>query len=225
MTISILNDILLLRKEPPEKTVEYLQTINLSIFDPIFHNSQNLQEAKQKVLFILCAYSEDSPLLIVRQDSNEEKEGICEYLGIPEYMREKLKHLTEQEVRKATTQYLTQFAGPLFKALMFMKIQQDDMELIITNREAVVKKTETTGETTTTTETFDFKEHNKAITELARLSKAIDLAEKQIKGEANYPGIAEIKEWKNRGAGKKIALGGRGISIENSSLIKKRSNG
>lgn len=225
MTTSILNDCLLLKNQTPDKLQEYLHSINLTIFDNIFHNSSSTEEAKQKIFFILAGYSEDSPLLILRQDSNEEKEGICEYLQIPDFMRKKLKELSEPEVRRATTQYLSQFANPLFKSLMFMKIQYEDIELTITNRDSVVKKTTTTGETTVTEEIFDNKEHSKAITELSRLGKAIEATERQLRSQSNYPGLMEMKDWKNRGAGKKIQLGGRGISIENSSLIKKRSNG
>lgn len=226
MTTSILNDALLLRNEPGEKLQEYLISINLNIFDPIFHNSASIQEAKQKVLYILTCYSEESPLLILRQDARVEKEGVCQYLDIPDFLRKRLIELTEPETRQATTQYLTQFAGPLFKALMFLKIQYDDLELDITNRvfKITTTKKNDAGEEVTT-DTPDVKEQGKAVTELARLGKAINSMELQIRAQDNYPGLMEMKDWKHRGEGKKISLGGRGISIENSNLIKKRSNG
>lgn len=203
MTVSILNDLLLLKNSPPEKTQEYLTSINLNIFDPIFHNTQKLLEAQQKVLFILCAYSEDSPLIILRQDSKEEKEAICEYLQIPDYMRGKLMNLTEPEVRRATTQYLSRFAGPLFKSLMFMKIQYEDFELNITNREFGSKKVDQAGQDGAPdmiTYYYDIKEHGKAIAEHARLGKQIDQLEKQIKQQVKrMEGIEDLKEFARNG--------------------------
>lgn len=197
MTTSILDDVLKLKNDTPEKLQEYFQSINLPLFDTIFHSSQNLKEAKQKVLFIIIAYSEDSPLLILRQDSKEEKEGICDYLQMPDFMRHKLMQLTEPEVRKATTQYLTQFAGPLFKSLMFMKIQRDDLDLDITNRAFVVKKiTKSEGGAEVTEETYDPKAHGAAVAERARLSKNIDAIEKEIRAQVKrMEGIDDLKNF------------------------------
>jgi len=202
MTISILNDALLLRSQPPEKLQEYLHSINVTIFDPIFHNNAKLEEAKQTVLFILTGYSEDSPLLILRQDSKEEKEGICEYLGIPEYMRRKLMDLSDPDTRKATTQYVTQFAGTLFRTLVFLRIQYNDIELDITNRSSVIKKTEIVDNKEVITESFDSKEHGKALTEFIRLGKAIREIEKTMSQQLKrLEGIEELKEFTRDGRG------------------------
>lgn len=217
MITSILNDALLLRNLPGDKLQEYLRSINLNIFDSIFHNSASIQEAKQKVLYILAAFSEESPLLILRQDSKEEKEGICEYLGIPEFMRNKLMELSEPEVRRATTHYISQFAGPLFRSLMFMKIQSDDYELMITNRDFSIRKTET-GEDgkEVVTETFDVKEHGKAIAEFARLSKTIDSLEKQIKQQVKrYEGIEDLQAFTKHGKDTGKLKGTRTGNVEN----------
>lgn len=216
MTNSILNESLLLRNEPGEKLQDYLHSINLLIFDQIFHNSASIQEAKQKVLYILTAFSEESPLLILRQDSKEEKEGICEYLAIPEYMRLKLMKLTDPEVRRATTQYVSQFAGPLFRSLMFMKIQSDDYELMITNREFAIKKTEIVEDKEVVTETFDVKEHGKAIAEFARLSKTIDSLEKQIRQQVKrMEGIEDLFEFTRHGKDTGRIKGQRTGNVEN----------
>jgi hypothetical protein len=216
MTTSILNDALLLRNEPGERLQECLHNINLTLFDPIFHNSSSIQEAKQKVLYILCAFSEESPLLILRQDSKEEKEGICEYLGIPEFMRKKLMELSEPEVRRATTHYISQFAGPLFRSLMFMKIQSDDYELMITNRDFSIRKTEIVDDKEVVTETFDVKEHGKAIAEFARLSKTIDSLEKQIRQQVKrYEGIEDLQEFTRHGKDTGKLKGQRSGNVEN----------
>lgn len=177
MTISLLNDCLQLKEQPGEKLQDHLRSAGLQIFDPIFHGSQNSYEGKLKVLYILCAYSEDSPLLILRQDTKEEKEAICQYLQIPDYMRSYLFQLKEREVRTATTQYLTQFSGPLFKSYKFLQIQVEDIELDITNRAFGIKTTKDE----VTTEVFDIKEHGKAVTEHSRLSRQLDKLEKEMR--------------------------------------------
>ena len=216
MTNSILNDALLLRSEPGEKLQEYLHSINLTLFDSIFHNSPSIQEAKQKVLYILTAFSEESPLLILRQDSREEKEGICEYLQIPEFLRKNLMELSDHETRRAATQYISQFAGPLFRSLMFMKIQSDDYELMITNRDFAIKKTEMIDDKEVTTETFDVKEHGKAIAEFARLSKTIDTLEKQIRQQVKrMEGIDDLKEFTRHGKDTGKLKGQRQGNVEN----------
>lgn len=225
MTTSILNEVLLLRNEPPVKLQEYLHTINLTIFDPIFHKSSKAEEAKQKILFIITAYSEESPLLILRQDSNEEKEGICEYLQIPEYMRGPLKQLSDREVRQATTQYILQFAGPLFKALKLMDIQLEDLNLAITNREYVVvlKEDKSKGDQDGSKEVaiplYDWTQHSKAVQQYEVLSKKKDSLEKELKNQLAYKAINELKEYKFQNE-KKISVRKDGICLESSNLIK-----
>jgi len=225
MTTSILNDALLLRAEPVDKLREYFSSINVTIFDDILSrapvegkNTIRTQEPKQIVLFILTAYSEDSPLVILRQDAKEEKEGICEYLGIPDYMRSDLINLKDPMVRSAVTQYLEQFAGFEFKNLMFMKIQLSDFESDITNRryrsESVVEAgKDGEGNSIKTIEYYyDIKEHGKAVSETLRLSKSINALEKEIKAsQGTYKAIDEIREWKthsNHKGGKTVKRGG-----------------
>lgn len=220
MTYSILNDALLLKNKPPEELQEYLHTINLLIFDPIFKNSQNLKEAQQTILFILCSYSEDSPLLILRRDSEEEKTGICEYLDIPEFMRGKLMQLSDAETRRATTTYIQQFASPLFKALKLLEIQLDDLNMAITNRVYVTVKEGKEGKEEVTIPLYDFGAHAKAVTQYELLCKRKDALEKELKSTIQFKGIADLKEYKFQNLDKKIAKGANGISVENSKLIK-----
>lgn len=201
MTKSILNDCLLIKDQPLEKLKEYLHSINLHVFDQILSrvatsgdNTIIETESKQTVLFILLGYSEDSPMVILRQGHREEKEAICEYLGIPEYMAIKLINLNDQTIRIAVTDYLEQFSGPEFKTLMFMKIQHEDFERDITNREYSSKKEETYY--------YDIKEHGKAIAESLRLAKNINALEKELKSQSTYKAIDEVKEWKFKGKDK-----------------------
>lgn len=215
MTISVLNECLLLRKKGPEELRDYLTKINLTIFDDIWDSSASPLEAQQAILFIVCGYSEDSPLLILRQDTKEEKMGICEFLNIPDFRRAELMNLKNTHVRRATTEYMQHFAGPLFRSLMFMKIQHNDLELDVTNRSAAVTKTEVKDEVSTTIVTFDYKEHGKAITEMTRLAREIDKLEKQIRDQVKrMEGIEEIRDYmaSAKKAGK--LTGGRRGNIE-----------
>lgn len=216
MTNSILNESILLRNQPPEKLQEYLREKLIDIFDPIFKNAAKIIEAQQTVLFILCAYSEDSPLLVLRRDTDEEKEGICEYLNIPDYMRGKLKQLTDSDTRKATTEYIRQFAAPTFKALKLMEIQMEDLNMAITNREYLVEKED--GEIKISL--YDFKEHTKAVAQYELLCKRKDALEKELKNTVQYKGLSEMKEYKFQNIDKKLSKGTGGISLENSKYIK-----
>lgn len=202
MTISILNDCLLLRAEHSDKLQDYFATINVDIFNAIF-STKPPDEAKQIILYILCAYSEESPLVIIRQDTKEEKMGICEYLNIPDFKRRELMELTDIDIRRAATSYLTSFAGPLFKSYKFLQIQVEDIELDITNRAFTIKKTELgkDGAPDVITEIPDVKEHSKAVTEYARLCKQLEMLERQIKQShlKRMEGIEDLKNFTREG--------------------------
>jgi hypothetical protein len=215
MTTSLLNECISLRKDLPEKLYDYLQSKALTIFNPIYETAKP-NEAKFIVLYILCCYSEDSPLLILRRDSDEEKEAVCDYLEIPDYMRAPLFQLKQPEVRTITTQYLWQFATPLFKALKLMEIQAEDLNLAITNREYIVQPKEEEVKITL----YDFKEHGKAVQQYEILIKRIDALQKQMKAQIVQAGIAEMKEFKFKREQGKPKTPKEGISLENSKLIK-----
>ena len=222
MTTSILNDLLSIRNESPDKIQEYLSSINLSIFQDVTEAYPPL-EAKQIILFIVTAYSEDSPLLIVRSDSHEEKIGICEYLGIPEIFRGKLIQLTDPTVRKATTQYIINFAGPLFKALKLIEIQLEDLNLAITNREYYIKPkdNESTEEKDVKITLYDWKEHSKAVQQYEILSKKKDALEKQLKDHHAYKAIQELKEYKFQHLEKLLKAPAKdGLAMESSKRIQ-----
>jgi|GEM_PF-3018727 len=198
MTFSILNDLLLLRNQPFEKTKEYLSTVNLTIFDNLIDKYKN--EAHQIILYILCAYDEQSPLVISRQDSKAEQEGICEYLNIPEFKRKKLIELQDSYVRLAVTEYVTQFAGEIYRSLVFMKIQLQDYQLAITNNQYYIirddKESSEEGAAKKEEIVLDWKEKGKAQTQCNVLSKQIEALEKELKEKVKrMDGVEELKDF------------------------------
>lgn len=225
MTTSILNEVLLLKDKHVFEIEKYLHSINVHIFDYITKHlsteeasgSLEHQEAKQTILYILCAYSEDSPLIILRNDDKTEKLAICEFLNIPEIYRHALLSLTKNEVRVAVTTYVSQFSGPLFRNLCFLKIQLADYELNITNRNyGTFGKLDDKG--VPIEWLYDGKEHAKSVTETIRLSKEIDKLEREIKSQVKrMDGIEELKAFKHKSTNK--TGGARSGNVENSKFI------
>lgn len=213
MTTSILNDCLLLKGQPDKPLSEYFKTINVHTFDNIFAKYPGIQ-GDNTVLFLLCAFDELSPMIVSRQDSVEEKSQICEYLDIPEYQRHNLIYLKDKDIRKAATEYMQQFAGEEFRHLMFMKIQLQDFELDITNREFSTQKitpSKEEGEPDKVEYFYDIKEHGKAISEKERLAKAIYKAEKEMAAKVKLMGIEGMREWKKDAAKKVKSKRGGGL--------------
>lgn len=209
MTASILNDILLLKDKPIEKTVEYLHSINLHIFDDLFIKRETDYDPKQAVQYILAAYSEESPLIILRQDSKTEQENICEYLQIPEIYRNNFVNLVDKNIRRAVTQYVQQFSSQLFRWLMFARIQYRDYEMIVTNRDFKIKVEETEEYA------YNITDHNKAVSAMESLAKKISVCEKEILLEVRRKeSILEMDDYKGNGkkGSAKIKFNG---SIEN----------
>lgn len=223
MTHSILNDCLLLRDKGTEKINDYLQTIGVHIFDDII--AKYKEEAVQIILYILCAYDEQSPLVISRQDSKAEMESICEYLNITEFKRLDITGLVDKCVKTAATQYIEQFAGQEFKTLMFQKIQLADMERDITNRDIVTTVTAKgkNGEPDVITVTPNIKAHFSAINGCRQLAHEIEKQEKIMKNKIKFMGIGNMNEWLNKNKYKSNSPGSgqySGSSIEHSNLIK-----
>lgn len=212
MTRSILNDSLLLKGEPLQSLVDYFTQINLTTFSPIIESGKNDQEKRQTILFILCAYSEDSPMVILRQSGQEEKENICEYLEIPEYMRHALISLDDPIVRQCATDYLYKFTGEMFRNLMFMKIQSEYLEMVVTNRAFATNEEGVIH--------YDFKEHGKAIAEKEKLARSIIKIENEMKTHFNRAeAIEAMKLWKVKLKSEKKSLG-RDVFAESSPQIK-----
>lgn len=224
MTTSILNDTLLLRNQPLERIRDYLRAINLTIFDDII--AKYKEESKQIILYILCAYSEESPLLILKRDSWIEKNSICEYLEILEEKRKTLVELRDNYVRTAVTEYVSQFAGEMFRSLMFMKIQLKDLEIAITNREYYVEieKKNESGVMERESVNYDWKELRKSVEQHALLAKKIQDIEKQLLEKTKrLSGIEDIQVWIYKNSKKQSTSSNgtyRSSGLEHSDLIK-----
>lgn len=215
MTHSPLNDILLIRNQPFEKTKEYLQVVNITIFDNLIAK-YTPTEAHQIILYILCAYDEQSPLVIARQDSKTEQDGICEYLNIPEFNRKKLIELQDSYIRIAVTDYVEQFCGEIYRSLTFMKIQLRDYQLAITNKKYYTTREDADssekGEAKTIEFVFDWKEMGKAQTQCNTLAKQIQQLEKELKEKVKrMDGIEDLKEFtRNERETGKMRVGRKG---------------
>ncbi len=204
MTHSLLNDCLILFRKPeyPQSIVEYFETVNVRTFNPIFTSLMEPKDAADTVLFILCAYSEESPMIISRQDSTEEKIQICEYLGIEESRREYLIFLRDQQAKQCVTNYIVQFCGEEFRNLMMMKIELADYTYDIANRNFRTSEIKATGDEKEPTKIeyfYDQKEHNKAVMERTKLAKMIETTEKTLFQKAKRMGITDLDDWKRKG--------------------------
>lgn len=220
MTHSILNDILLIKDEPLSKFEEYFSTIGAGTFLPIIEEAKASKDkfaevtAKNKILFALLAFDEDSPMIISRQDSKEEKEKICAYLDIPEFERTDLVYLKDPTLRRCITEYLIQFAGEMFRNYMFMRIQLQDYELTVTNRAFLVDKTLDEDGNTVNCH-YDIKEHSKVVKEKNALSALIEKAERDLKQKVRLRGIEIIREHTARFERKGRVAGGKRGAPEN----------
>lgn len=211
MTTSVLNECLLLKDKPTEKMIEYLHSINLHIFDEIFTKRDTDYNPIHAVLYILAAFSEESPLIILRQDSKTEQENICDYLQIPELYRHNFINLIDKGMRRAVTQYIDVFSGALFRWLAFAKVQYRDFEIMVTNKDFKTKAGEEEMYN------YDIKEHGKCISEMERLAKKIEIVEGQLRRERVISSeLDKMREWKEKKGAKVQSVG---ISIENSPSI------
>jgi hypothetical protein len=182
----------------------YFERIGVTLFNPILNNAPETDDvkcaqAKDDILFILCAFDEGSPMVVSRQDATEEKRHICDYLNIPEYRREGLIYLKDTLIRRCATDYLMEFAGEVFRNYMFMKIQLMDFDLIITNRDFLTDKKESEDGKEIHCH-YDIKEHLKAIQQREILSRQILKTENDIRQQVRLIGIEAMKEHKEKSA-------------------------
>ena len=221
MITSILNDALLLRDQEVGKFQDYFKTTGIRTFDPVFASTAKPEDARSVILFILCAYSYDSPLIALRRNSQVEKEGICDYLGISGELRIALMELEDKVIRNVVTQYIVDYAGPVFRSYCFLKIQYDDYELQITRKAFTIKTSSTDKDgQTTTDERFDPKEHGKAVKEMTSIAAKLKELERELKSELAYQGLDELRDFKSNKLERKIAKSRTSGCVESSPLIK-----
>lgn len=179
MTRSILDDVLGLEEKTVESLKAYFDSIGVQTFTPIYP----LPDAYKIILFILCAYSEESPMLICNQDVYTEKNNICDKIGIPEYMRGTLFRMDQSVIRDAVKKYLLDFASAEFKNLQFLKINLMDVEDILAGK--LCRKEVKEEEVVITTE-FDDVTYRKLLEQSTRLAKDIAKAERELKTAKEY---------------------------------------
>ena len=218
MITSIL-DYLLPHKEKSDKEIQnLLHQANVWIFDDIFNKFQIESEAKEIILYILFAYSKESPMLILMADYQKEKEGICRYLDIPDYLTNKLTTLDDSTIREAVNNFIEDYAPQQWKTLQFLKIQMADLNRMVTLKQTCAPQEEETEQDGKKEKkviyVFDPKAHRDTIRLISELGKMIAQIEGQIKNSFNYANIAknEIKEAKSR-------KGQRSAGVENSNYI------
>jgi len=202
MTHSILNDCLTIwQSNTVDKTAklqEYFDTINVSIFNKLLANKDD--KAAIMVMFAIIGFSEESPMVVIKQDSIEEKRNICKYLGVTDSkLAEEISYLRDKDLKEAATDYLVSFAGEEFRSLMFSKIQLADYEYDITNR----RFREVATEDQVLAFNYDIKEHNRAVLERARLAKEIEKMERtQIqKNKHKFVALNKMEDWIRTGGG------------------------
>jgi hypothetical protein len=183
---------------------EYLDSINLTIFNIFFSNEQYSKEEPYYIIsYIVHAYCQESPYLIAHADAKKEKFAICQKLNMPEYIADWVLELEKIEIRTAIIDFIKYFAGEEWRNLQFAKIQLRDIEEMITGKKFV-------GEDGL----FDIKRHSDAVKETTRLSKFIDSMERELKGRSTAINI--VKEEVQKAARKH----GKGANMENSEHIK-----
>lgn len=214
MTYSILNDCLTIWQSTQEidkhgKLLEYFQTINVPIFDTLL-GKEDKDKAAILVMFSVLGYSEDSPMIVLKQDSIQERRNICTFLGVKSPKEiEEIAYLRDPELKQAVTDYMVQFCGEEFRSLMFCKIQLADYDYDITNRKFRDSVEESTGDKETPTKIvyyYDSKEHGKAVMERIRLAKEIEKMEKTElqKNKHKFAELNKLEDWVRTGGVKTV---------------------
>ncbi len=238
MTYSILNELLPYIDKTTLQLREYLQSINFRVFDPIFEHYPFKEEAKYVVMFIVLAYTEESPYLIKDAESESEKEAILEKIQTPEYLREELLTLrkiyrpsdpsyavneTESEpiveIRKDENILLTVVNDYLdyFPSSDFQRLKQ------LQNSKAVLQDMINRKDFNDKDSVFSSTQFLNAIRSMEGLSKMEAKLKLEMKGKNKTKyGNLESEMNKLRDAGKRTSTTGRNPQWEN--IVKEYEN-
>ncbi len=150
MVLSLLDEIGKRAKDSSAGEIQsYLHSLGITMFDAIYNKTEPVPESEERInkfpdqtpkyiiLFILYAYSEESPYLVLGSDAKKEKEAIIQRLQIPELYHNILLNLEDDAVRGAVVEYINQFAPAWWASLQFLKIQHEDMMAMVTRKESV----------------------------------------------------------------------------------------
>jgi hypothetical protein len=121
-----------------------LNEISCFVFDRVFSVFTIEGEAKQVVMYILYAYSKESPMLIFMADSEKEKEGICRNLNIPDYLANRLITLDSEIgndpiLMECINDFLEMYAPQDWRTLQFLKMQVSNLQREV-NTKSIVDK-------------------------------------------------------------------------------------
>jgi hypothetical protein len=174
VTHSILNDVLAMRRGDTVALDAYLERTGITVFEPIKGHPWRFDA----ILYILCAYSEDSPMVVLGRDSADEKAAICFKLQLPDDLAQAFSTLSDKAFKKCVMDYLYAFAGPEFQNVQFLRIQLANIQKIVTEMLCFTAKDD--GEGVLTTE-FDAATYSRLLKESREVAAAIARTEKDLK--------------------------------------------
>jgi hypothetical protein len=209
MTYSIVNELLPFVDKTTKELKEYLEDINIRMFNVIFANFCLKEEAKYIVLFIILAYSEESPYLIKDADATLEKEAILERIQAPEYIHDWLITLYDDKgiILNAVYDYVDYFPSSDFKRLKTLQNAISDLQGMVSRKEFINDK-----------QVFDTKEYLSALRVIDKLLLSEAKLKMEIKNKnkttVKYTNL-ELELAKLKGEGKTRNNESRNLQFEN----------
>ena len=207
-----------------EQLREKLLTHGISIFEPIYNQTEKQGEGEEEIvktkftgqtpkyiiLYILYAYSEDSPYLVLGSNPEKEKEAIIEKLQIPELWHNMLINLEDKSVRDAALDYISTYATPLwFRDFQILRIQHSDAAIRIAK--GITKYNKDTEEYEP-----DEAGQSRAVKNYEDFGKRLQKMEDDIRNQVG----SQMKFLNSLAEDMTARKGGRAISWENTLKIK-----
>jgi hypothetical protein len=180
MTRSILDDVLALETKSIEPVIAYFKEVGVDVFSPLY----SLPDAYEIIMFILLAYSEESPMVICNQDYEVQKHNVCDKLEIADFKRGKFIRIKDAVIKKCVFDYLNDFAGAKFRHLQFLKWKCADAEEILTGM--LCRTQNKDGDEVVITDEFDEATHSRLLKESRIMAMEIDKLEKDIKNKNGH---------------------------------------
>lgn len=219
MIVSILDEVGYHCKEMSAGEMhEFLHSRGIRVFDEIFDCMENGekkfpgQSPKSIVMYILLAYSDDSPMVIAHANAAKEKTIICDKVGVPEVYRHMLINLEDHAIRDAVISYLEDYCSIDFRELTFLKMQRDTISKMIAQESFFKEIAEGKVER-------DVKGYFDALSRHDRLSEKISSKEEQLRQRYVHRFTPELTAAKNT-VKEKNKVSRRGVSPEHSGWIK-----
>ncbi len=163
MIISLLDNIGQWNNQGDKTSLElfdYLHSLNIRLFDPVYHQKEAIETSPDEkvsrtkyqhqdplkiITYILYAYSEDSPYLVLGANPEKEKEEICARLDVPDHLWNDLIHLEDSSIKGAVLDYISMYGTPQWWTdLKLLEIQYQDAAKSIAK--GITKYNKDTGE-------------------------------------------------------------------------------